>query len=79
MDLLGGHGDWLTSTEIAQALDLDLKVVRTTLTPLQRQRQIVRRTTQRDVPETYEYGCPSVGHAPGLSSSASFLASGSVD
>jgi transcription initiation factor IIE alpha subunit len=55
----------LTSTEIAQALTLDLKVVRTALTPLQRQRQIVRRTAERNVPETYEYACPSVSHEGG--------------
>jgi hypothetical protein len=79
IDLLSARADWLTSTEIAQALTLDLKTIRTVLTPLQRQHQIVRRTAQRNVPETYEYACPSVSHAPGLTPSASFLASGSVD
>jgi hypothetical protein len=60
VDLLAARADWLTSTEIAQALVLDLKAVRTMLTPLQRQRQIVRRTVECNVPETYEYACPSV-------------------
>ena len=65
--------------EIAQALNLDLKVVRMTLTPRERQRQIVQRTAERNVPETYEYACPSVSHAPDLTPSPTFLASGSVD
>jgi hypothetical protein len=79
VDLLIARADWLTSTEIAQALTLDLKAVRTALTPLQRQRQIVRRTAQRQVPESYEYACPSVSNALGRMSSAAFLASECVD
>ena len=58
---------------------LDLKAVRTMLTPLQRQRQIVRRTVERNVPETYEYACPSVSQSPGHTSTAPFLASPCVD
>jgi len=46
---------WLTSTEIAQALQADLKVVRTALTPLERHRLLIRRETSRNVADRFEY------------------------
>ena len=60
VDLLVARGDWLTSTEIALSLGVDVKIVRNTLTPLERKRAIVRRETTRLVPEKYEYACPSL-------------------
>jgi hypothetical protein len=51
---------WLTSSEIALALAIDLKVIQTELTPLSRQQVIRRRAVQRNVPEQYEY----VGWSP---------------
>jgi hypothetical protein len=60
VDLLVARAEWLTSTEIAQALGVDVKIVRNTLTPLERRRAIVRRETTRSIPEKYEYACPSL-------------------
>lgn len=53
--LLARRSAWLTSTEIAQALAIDLKVVQTELTPLVRRRMITRRPAERSGPEKYEY------------------------
>jgi DNA-binding CsgD family transcriptional regulator len=59
IDLLVGQ-PWLTSTEIAAALGVDVNVVRTELSSLYRKRAIIRRTAQRDVPEKYEYACQPI-------------------
>jgi hypothetical protein len=59
VDLLITRQEWLTSSEIAQALAIDLKVIQTELTPLSRQRAIRRRPVQRNVPEKYEYAAQS--------------------
>lgn len=62
---------WRTSTEIAQALQIDVKVVRTVLTPLERARAIVRRPSTRDGREKFEYALhPSINHPSGLTLSA---------
>jgi nucleoid-associated protein YgaU len=60
VDLLVARAEWLTSTEIALSLGMDVKIVRNMLTPLERKRAIVRRETTRSVPEKYEYACPSL-------------------
>lgn len=58
-DLLRARRGWLTSSEIAQALAIDVRVVRTELTPLVDSRSISRRPAQRKGPEKYEYACES--------------------
>jgi hypothetical protein len=55
VELLVKRQQWLMSSEIAQALAIDLKVIQTELTPLSRQHVIRRRALQRNVPEKYEY------------------------
>jgi predicted transcriptional regulator len=59
VELLVTRQQWLTSSEIAQALAIDLKVIQTELTPLSRQHLIRRRAVQRNVPEKYEYAAQS--------------------
>jgi len=64
VDLLARQQTWLTSTEIAQALRVDLKVIQTELTPLVRRRAIERRSATRSGPEKYEYAVNQSINAP---------------
>jgi hypothetical protein len=70
VDLLAQRGTWLTSTEIASAIAIDLKVVQTELTPLVRRRMITRRPAERNGPERYEYAAVNQSINVGLAVSA---------
>jgi hypothetical protein len=63
VELLTFRQDWLTSTEIAQALGVDVQVVRTELTPLYRRALIQRRATSRSASEKYEYASQSINQS----------------
>ena len=55
LDCLLGNRRWMTATEIASALGVDVKIVRTNLTPMERSRAIRRQAASRPGREQYEY------------------------
>jgi hypothetical protein len=59
-ELLVRRGAWLTSSEIAEALGVDVKVVRTELTPMVNGKEIQRRQSSRRGGERYEYTSQSI-------------------
>jgi hypothetical protein len=63
IDLLRAQSSWMTSTEIAAALGVDVQVVRTELTPLYRRAVIQRRATSRSTTERYEYASQPINQS----------------
>lgn len=64
-DLLNGRRSaWLTAAEIADALGLDVQVVRTELTPLVDRGMLRRRPTRRRGREQYEYSINATLNGP---------------
>jgi len=59
-ELLTYRGMWLTSSEIAAVLGVDLKVVRTEITPMVHGQEIQRRQSDRRGGERYEYASQSI-------------------
>lgn len=59
-ELLARRGAWLTSSEIAEVLGVDVKVVRTELTPMVNSQEIQRRQSSRRGGERYEYTSQSI-------------------
>lgn len=58
--LLQARQEWLTASEIASLLKMDVKVIRTEITPLVDQKKIDRRSAGKGRKEKYEYSGQSI-------------------